>query len=329
MIRTIIGVREELLTKKLLFLVGFTRAGKFLLGKVCGGLQGVDHFQYISAVESLPLLVRLGLIDRKSAVALMRALVDEHAYYMRIGRNLNTRASDRSSILHLFDKQKYLDRAAGPDGLPAALGLARGDMYSVFICHEMMPNIDVALEGFPDAKFMDIKRHPVDLVYSWWKRNMGNRETNDPLSFAPYFRCDGLDTPWYAASWGPEYVKISPIDRIIRSIDYLEELSRTTFRLLSQMQQEQFLVLTHEGLLEDSWSAVERMEKFLGVERREFMPVLLAREGAFKPQDHAKRQVRMEAIAREASPENVRRLEEMTRCYQENFNDPRRMYYDD
>ena len=107
--------KRKPLVKNLLLLEGHTRAGKFLLGKVLDGFEQIEHFQYVGLIEQLPFLERLGCISRDAAMSLLQIAVDENAYHLRIGRNLNFRNSDSSSLLKSFFLDRYIPRAFESD----------------------------------------------------------------------------------------------------------------------------------------------------------------------------------------------------------------------
>ena len=125
------------LVTKLLLLEGHTRAGKFLLGNILDGFNGIEHYQYASRLEQISYLTMFGLVPDDVAKYLLRVTVDESAYDLHVGRNLNFRASDKSSLLNSFDTGQYLERmfTESRNGDIACV-FKNGTRYSTYIAHE-------------------------------------------------------------------------------------------------------------------------------------------------------------------------------------------------
>lgn len=177
-----IGHRKPLV-QDLLLVEGIGRAGKFLLANILNGFEGIEPVQYYSFLEYLPVMTSLGLVERKTAQELLRSEIDIHCYEMLIGRNLNHRKSDKSSIYNALNCEKYLKRSLGPSGLEVVKDFYRQKRYSFFILHEVMPHIKLFFETFKKIKIISIERSPVELVYSWFERGYASRFAADPTFF--------------------------------------------------------------------------------------------------------------------------------------------------
>ena len=309
-------IPRAVMTRQIVLLEGFTRAVKFLLGKICDGLDHCEHFQYVPLIEQIPPLIRLGFIKKSTGVSLMRLALDESAYSLRIGRNLNFRFNDNSSLYKNLNADEYLKRCFAPDGQVVIKDFKKSPRRSVFIGHELMPLIDIAFDAFPSMSVLNLHRHPVDLVYSWWKRKMGLRETSDPLSFNPIYKVDGTLLPWFAIGFRKEYSRLSPLDRVIESIDHLTTMSRERYRALPINIRNSILSLTHEALIEDPWKCIELIQPFLGVKAQEHMAVILKRENCGRRLSSDQRAMKWKEIRRNAKPVSVKKLEALAGWYE-------------
>lgn len=290
-----------MLVKNLIFIVGISRAGKFLLGKVLDGFKETEHFQYVGLLEHLPFLERIGLISRDTAVALLQVSVDENAYHMRIGRNLNFRYDDHSSLGKSYFRDMYLKRSLQNIGPHIIRAMKKDKKYSVFVGHELMSNVKICFEAFPYLKIINLLRHPVDLIHSLWLRGFGKRETIDPLFFQPFIRVSDHAVPWYAYQWGREYQKISAIDRLIKMMKTLDETSRESYALLTNPEKKRILFITYEDLVQDSWKVIRHIEGSFGLTRSRFMPALLKREKCLRKIPAEERNRKIKDIRRKAS----------------------------
>lgn len=98
------------LVKKLVLIDGLSRAGKFFFGKIVSGFKKMEYYQYVSLLEHIPYVERLGGITEDAAISLLRVHIDEHAYNMRIGRNINLCYDDASSLYNSYEPNEYLKR---------------------------------------------------------------------------------------------------------------------------------------------------------------------------------------------------------------------------
>lgn len=275
---------EKPLVEKLVLIDGFTRNGKYFLGKIVSGLKKMDYFQAVSELEYIPFLYRLNTITEDAAVVMLRKIVDEHAYNIRIGRNLNLRYSDASSLYNSYEIDEYIRRSLNHFGEVSLTAdkiidsFSKGDRYSLFIVHEVLPSVQIFFKAFPTLKIIELIRHPVDTMHSCYQRGWGRRIGLDPLSFTPATNGHKRPVPWYAYEWREEYEASCEADRVIKGIAALTEMCTQTYLFLSSKQKKQILFVRYENVVENSYTEIERMCSFLDTESSAGMPVILARE---------------------------------------------------
>ena len=103
-------VRKNILVKNLVLIDGLGRAGKFFLGKIVSGFENIEYFQYASIFEQIPYLFKLGALSEDAAICLLQNHIDEYHYYRQLGRNLNLRVDDATSIDNSLEKEIYYKR---------------------------------------------------------------------------------------------------------------------------------------------------------------------------------------------------------------------------
>ena len=124
-------------------------------------------------------------MDESAAISLLQIHLDEHSYNQFIGRNLNFRFDDGSSINKspIADKYKSRQNEVIPENVPIVID--KLGWYFPFIIHEGLPHIEIYFKAFKGLKWIELVRHPIDLVHSWYKRKLVNRFGEDPLAFIP------------------------------------------------------------------------------------------------------------------------------------------------
>jgi hypothetical protein len=276
---TTINIRSKTLSTPII-VDGIGRTGKFFLCNILCGLENIEYFQYVSVLEHIPYLHRLGCIKEDAAISLLQVNVDEHAYNMMVGRNINLRYDDGSSVMNSFESELYNQRANTPVDNDAIINNNHANIrLSPFITHETFPNIKIFYKAFPTIKIVLLKRHPVDVVHSWFLRGWGKRfEQSDLLAFIPLVKNNELQFPWYVNGWEEEYYNISEIDRIIKGIDKLMKMEEDTFKSLDKDQQKKVLIIYYENLVEKTEKEVSRLEYFLDNKSSVRMPNIMQYE---------------------------------------------------
>jgi len=270
------------LVKNILFLSGMGRAGKFLLGKIVSNFQRVEYFKFVSLIEQLPQLHDLKCMDRKSTITFLQLNVDLHIYEMAIGRNLNTRSGDSSSILNAPDFEIYKKRSKKTDGMKAVEEFNNSDRLPVFLVHEALKYIDLYLDAFPKLSMIEIQRHPIDIVHSWHVRGWGNRQDDkDPLAFSLLIKGPNSAVPIYAAGWEVEYEGMVPVDRVVKSVLSLIKSSQSAYSNL-EGKKEQILFVTYENIFSTPNQVVQQISQFLDTEPSPNIIEFLRSEGVPK-----------------------------------------------
>jgi len=234
------------LVKNLLFVEGFSRGGKLLLGNIMNGFSGVEPIQYYGLLEHLPFLEKFGLIDKKTTQEIIRCEIDTHCYEMLIGRNFNYRRHDGSSIFKIPGHKKFLQRSSEKNTDKNLEKFHKDDSYSFFMMHELMPNIKIYFDIFPHLKVISIKRNPVGIVYSWYQRGLLRRFGQDPKIFMIPIKGKGGPVPWYAFEFKDIYYDISEIERVILSIKNLFDMYKNSYAKLSPKFRNRILLVPFE-----------------------------------------------------------------------------------
>lgn len=268
------------LVENLLIIEGVTRSGKFLLANILNGLEDIEPAQYSVLLEEIPLLTTLGKIEPDTASELLRCEIDSRCYELLIGRNLNIRKSDKSSIYNNPNYRQILARSGHPDKDFIMKNFKTRKPYSPFILHESMTNLNIYFKTFPKMKCISIARNPVDLAYSWYKRGLGKRWGTDPILFQiPFAKQTGNGIfPWFANGLEDLYLKSSEIDRAILSIMSLTRMAQKSYENLSPDIKKRILIVSFESLISSPKSEIERISKFLGKKVLPQMKAILKQE---------------------------------------------------
>ena len=242
------------------------------------GIEGIEHFQYLGLFEHIPCLVRFNLMDKAIASAILQCQIDNHVYDYMVGRSLNFRFDDQSSLFKDPHLKKHLIRMLSGDQDDAVKRIRNENNYFPFVVHETFPNIKLFFGIYPKLKIVHTERDPVDLVYSWYKRGWANRWGLDVKDFSVSIAGPSGPIPWFAYEFKDEYNKMNEIDRIISSLSFILTKSREVYSQLSDEQKQRICTIKFESLLTNTDEVVEKLSKFFCVKIMDDIDIIKSRE---------------------------------------------------
>lgn len=308
--------KRERLVDNVLIIEGITRAGKFLMGNILDGFEGVEHYQYLGLLEHMPFLERLKFISSEAAKAIIQCQIDNNAYDLMVGRNINFRFDDKSSIYNSPRLKEYIERTLKEDGDVVVNSIKQQNSYFPYILHEAFPNIILFFDIYPDCKIVRVDRSPIDLVYSWYQRGWGRRYGKDPKDFSMPIRGINGPAPWFAYQWLDEYKIINEMDRIIKLIISVVDMSRETYLGLTNNQKKRVHILTFENLVTKPDEEIKRLSIFINKNPLPDMGTIKAR--AKIPDVHPReiRDQKIGIIKQKATPEYFAKLLQVEKEYE-------------
>ena len=107
--------RTKTYNNKVIFIDGYWRSGKSLLSPLVGTFNDVDKVKYDYHTEWVCILDFLNLIDSKAASVLLKTFLDLYTYNNYVGREINLRPKDDSSVFQNPKTFKFLRRILKDD----------------------------------------------------------------------------------------------------------------------------------------------------------------------------------------------------------------------
>lgn len=305
----------SILAKNMVVVDGITRAGKFWLASLLVHFEKMEHVQYRAVMDLCVSMNLLDVISENAAVSLLQNEANTHIYETSIGRNLNFKVADSSSVCKNPNFQIYQQRVAAPDAPPHDMAgeIRRSDQQFLFIAHNWLCNAPLCFKAFPDVRLIRMERNPIDLVYAWHAKGHGQ-----PRAFAGRIVGKSGPQPWFAADWSEEYEGLGEMDRIIRSISHLDGTAKRSLKALPEPLRRRILFTSYEALGSRPVAEAERIADSLGTRPGSTLGLFVTQESLKKRDQGSLEKARADKLARirqAATPRYVEMLVELDRSY--------------
>ncbi len=260
---TAVVSEKPLFCDRYLLVDGAARVGKMFASKLITNLTSVEFVQVEPMIENIGIIWRMGLMSDDVAISMLQIKLDNLFYDRAVGRHMNVRPDDILSIYRSLNHEELLSRSHQPDGNEAMFKLNRKGRIFSLVGHDMVPNQKLFFKAFPNLQFIQIVRHPVATVNSWFNRGWGRRLGVDPRAFTPTFESEKGPVPWWAIEWQEDYFEMSEIDRCIRGLLSVQDAYRRGVESMEGKSRDQLLTIRYENLVEKPDEVLERAAMFL------------------------------------------------------------------
>jgi len=295
---------------------GITRSCKQMLAPIISSFDGAEHLTMNYLLEQMVATWRLGLIDDDVATNLLRFGVDNMCYNLSIGRNLNFRVADYTGIWRSCRKWHNLRKIWSAEGDAAFAAINRASPLYVMMAHDALWQAPLYFAAFPHMTMINVLRHPVDIVHSWYAKKYDGNFNSNPRNATVTIDWEGQPLAYYTAGWERQFLGFGPMDRIIHTIHHLERLTMKQYDDLPEESRRRVKLVYVDKLLSDPNEDLDALCAMLGTCRTAATKKVLAQERC--PRDFENlRGAKLGLILAQASPDGRKLLEVMIQEYEE------------
>ena len=265
---------------KILFIDGMARSGKSSLCQIIVALTNMEHvdlsynFEYIFG----------GLVKNKInptfAKEFINSYLARYTYDKILGRNVNFRKDDFTGIYNFYNPTLYLDRIKKNlkfsryhyikttaqrkiNFNPVFKELNSHLRYFPMQSHYILENFNILKNLNLNFKLIRISRHPVDNIYSYLKRGVGNIVKNNKYknylysTYAPKEK--SICIPWYLNINPKKYLNLGSAGRSVFSfIHNIKKIKRIK-------SNNKLLIINFDDLCKNPLAEISKICSFLNV----------------------------------------------------------------
>lgn len=269
--------REHALLNKLIVVDGIGKCGKSLLLDMISCFHSVEKQEFYGFLEYIALAHKYNKISSDIAIAILKTQMDTMLYNHMIGRYVNTRLTDDTSLYRYHAPAKYIKRALENDGAIIHEKVLQEKPICICWTHDLINKSDIVFEAYESKlEFIYINRRPIDIIYEWNKASYSERMAKDPTEMQYCIKYKNTTVPEVALGWEDEFLAITPNERTVKII--YTSLKRNRDALLQKQRYSNLHIVTFEDLVTQPNREIKRLKTIIENEPLSIIDQILIRE---------------------------------------------------
>ena len=258
---------------------GPTRSGKVIVSRIISSFKNFEKINVDFLWEQFIQLFFLRKINKVNTIYLLRRGISLLTYNLSIGREINFRKNDFSSIYSYQNPKTYLRRAKfAKEGDSIFKKLKKKKMNIPIMIHWGVNASNLLFETFLKIKIVRMVKNPFDIAYSWLKKDYGGKFYSNPRTSSLTLKFNNQILPYFANGWEKTYLKSNKYDRIgIMITKYLSKEMRV-YNSLNKINKKKILNIEFNQLVENPGKTVKIIEKFLESKQTKFTKKIFKQE---------------------------------------------------
>lgn len=250
--------RRAVLAPKVLVVDGLPGCGKTMMSPILGALDRVEKLSYAYEAEMICQLWSTGKIDLPAAAAMIRSFTDLILYNQMMGRNVNMRWADLSSVWMDVLPWRYLQRLWGPgdETVPARVHMEQPILH--LTTHHLLGIGAPLFQALEDRLlFVDVLRHPLYMV----KQQALNMDSliGDVRYFFLHMDVKGKDIPFWTKGWEEDFLKANSAERAALSIIHMSQRVADALKGFDPAWRERVILIPFEKFVVDPWPFMDKI----------------------------------------------------------------------
>jgi len=257
--------RKNTLSEQVVFVDGLPGCGKTLLSNIVSSMDRVELLTYAYEIEHYCALHFLDEISLNSAQSQVQMAVDIRLYNTMMGREVNFRPSDLSSVFQNHNISRYINRlfTPGDESVPNYIEETRPVLN--LTTHQLLAHSEPIWKSLKNkCIFIEVVRHPLYMV----RQQILNEKNvfGTSRSFDLYFMHDsGVEIPYYVYGWEDEYLKCNEQERVVAYIKYMTDRTKKAKEKLKKEYNAKILTIPFEKFVLNTDPWVKKIESILEV----------------------------------------------------------------
>ena len=270
-----IKLYKECFFKNVAVVTGTSCSGKSMVAPIVSSLSNVEHVRKLLVVDQIFHLANLRKINKETAIFLVRHYLDKSFYEQLIGRNINFRVEDETSIFTAKNTEELINRILIKRGEHIITKHIKNKTIFCLDTRDGIMLYDYWTKVSKGFKFINIYRNPIDTVASWEKHGVGKIE-KVRFNEVVLFKNKKNIFPHYYLDKHKDYPKNNSIDRVIDMVMYCQEKEYKNFK--KYKKNNNCIFIEFEDFAENTSLNIEKICKFLKTKKSKSTKEIMIRE---------------------------------------------------
>jgi hypothetical protein len=272
-------IRNNVYDTDFVLIDGHCNSGKILISRILESFNNIEKSREDFIFYYLMQLYRFKLMDESVIKVLLRISRDRILYDQTIGRDINTRPSDVTSIFKTPYPLDYFKRIFNKEREFANDIINEKRPIFQNMIANALSNSNIFFKTFDNhMKFIYILRNPIEIIYNMNKRKIGERIGSDPSEVQFTYDWNGKSIPISAYGSEEEYLKSKPIDRIIMMINILTKLDSYGYKNLDDKYKKNVIFINFDKFVINPKKNCIKISNFLDTKMTWKTNLLLRKE---------------------------------------------------
>ena len=171
--------KKNLFLENLVLVTGTHTSGKSMVSPIIASLSKVELLKKIYNLDQIAVMNFFGKINNEAAIYLAKQILDWNYYELLIGRNVNLRFADETSVFQSKNPSEYFSRIFKNRGEKILKLHKKKNTHMLVDTHDgiwfynFWNNLNIK-----NLKIINVYRNPVDIANSWINLDLGDIEKN-------------------------------------------------------------------------------------------------------------------------------------------------------
>ena len=255
---------QKIFNNNTCYISGLHRSGKSLLTAIIPSIEKTGLINKDPTLNLVPAMYVNQEINLESAKYLVRYIQSNINYSNFIGRKINQKKNDETSIYNHMNYQKYLKKIKSKFMIEDPVR-SKDKETSFYDIHNMLVNLKFWRQTDNNFKLINIDRNPIDLAYSWYKNKFGSF-SESPINQLLIYKLNKTLVPTYANKWKNKYIKMKKLDRIIEILNQQINASNSNYKYYKKNTK--ILRIKYEDILIKPLKNLVKINNFLNLESK-------------------------------------------------------------
>lgn len=251
----------EPMIKDIVFIDGIARSGKLLTGSLVSSFKKMESFELGENFNHFIPALKMNKCSYDFAKSYLCNYINQLIYDKMLSRHVNFRSSDRTGIQNYFNPNLYKKRLKMTEGDQVLKRIKSLKQILPFVTHDIMVNYNAFDKLNIKVKFISVYRSPIELVYSWIKRNIVTRWGKDTRIFTLLINTEDTPCPTYLRNLPKIWKKLNKYERCVYYVILLITKSIKEQRKIKNKKD--CFVTTYDRIVEDTFGELKKISKFL------------------------------------------------------------------